>query len=156
MNVVVEQLPNCLATLKVEVEPETVSATRQRVVNEFGQYAKIPGFRPGKAPRSTIEKRYKKEIREELERKLVQETTREAIKDKSLRVLQIASVDDVNIPELDGPVSFTATLVTQPEFELPNYKGVVVQARPTEVTDKEVEDSIEQLREQGADFEDIK
>jgi trigger factor len=157
MNVVVEQLPNCLATLKVEVEPEKVSATRKQVVNEFGQYAKIPGFRPGKAPRSTIEKRFKKEIREELERKLVQETTREAIKDKSLRVLQIASVDDVNIPEIEGgPVSFTATLVTQPEFELPNYKGIVVQARSTEVTDKEVEESLEQLREQGSDFEDVK
>jgi trigger factor len=132
MNVVVEQLPNCLATLKVEVEPEKVSATRKQVVNEFGQHAKIPGFRPGKAPRSTIEKRFKKEIREELERKLVQDTTREAIKEKSLRVLQIASVDDLNIPEIEGgAVSFTATLVTQPEFELPNYKGVVVQARST-------------------------
>ena len=157
MNVVVEQLPNCLATLKVEVEPEKVSATRKQVVNEFGQHAKIPGFRPGKAPRSTIEKRFKKEIREELERKLVQDTTREAIKEKSLRVLQIASVDDLTIPEIEGgAVSFTATLVTQPEFELPNYKGVVVQARSTEVTDQEVEESIEQLREQGADFEDVK
>lgn len=156
MNVVVEQLPNCLATLKVEVEPEKVSATRKQVINEFGQYAKIPGFRPGKAPRSTIEKRYKKEIREELERKLVQESAREAIKAKSLRVLQIASVDDVEIPEIEGsPCSFTATLVTQPEFELPVYKGIVVQARPTEVTDKEIEESLEQLREQGADFQDI-
>lgn len=157
MNVVVEQLPNCLATLKVEVEPEKVSATRKQVVNEFGQYAKIPGFRPGKAPRSTIEKRFKKEIREELERKLVQESAREAIKANSLRVLQIASVDDVNIPEIeDGPVSFTATIVTQPEFELPVYKGIVLQARSTEVSDKEIEESLEQLREQGADFEDVK
>jgi trigger factor len=156
MNVVVEQLPNCLATLKVEVEPEKVSATRKQVINEFGQHARIPGFRPGKAPRSTIEKRFKKEIREELERKLVQESAREAIKTKSLRVLQIASVDDVEIPEIEGsPVSFTATLVTQPEFELPVYKGIIVQARPTEVTDKEIEESLEQLREQGADFQDI-
>jgi trigger factor len=156
MNVVVEQLPNCLATLKVEVEPEKVSATRKQVVNEFGQYAKIPGFRPGKAPRSTIEKRFKKEIQEELERKLVQESAREAIKAKSLRVLQIASVDDVVIPEIEGPGSFTATLVTQPDFDLPVYKGIVVQARSTEVGDKEIEESLEQLREQGADFEDVK
>src|SRR4051812_32989149 len=156
MNVVVEQLPNCLATLKVEVEPEKVSTARNELIDEFGKAAKIPGFRPGKAPRAAIEKRFKKQIREELEKKLVQDSAREAIKSKGLRVLQVASVDDVEIPEMEGSgASFTATIVTQPEFELPNYKGIVVQMRPTDVTEEEIEKSLEQLRDQAADFVDI-
>jgi trigger factor len=156
MNVVVEQLPNCLATLKVEVEPEKVSTTRQELIDEFGKAAKIPGFRPGKAPRAAIEKRFKKQIREELEKKLVQDSAREAIKRKGLRVLQVASVDEVEIPELEGSAaSFTATLVTHPEFELPNYKGLVVRMRPTDVTEQEIDNSLEQLRDQAADFVDI-
>jgi trigger factor len=156
MNVVVEQLPNCLATLKVEVEPEKVSSARNELVSEFGKAARIPGFRPGKAPRAAIEKRFKKQIREELEKKLVQDSAREAIRTKGLRVLQVASVDDVEIPEMEGSgASFTATLVTQPEFELPNYKGLVVQMRGTDVTEEEIDKSLEQLRDQGADFVDI-
>jgi trigger factor len=155
MNVVVEPLPNCLATLKVEVEAEKVESTREAVVQEFLQQAKLPGFRPGKVPRATIEKRFGKQIREELERKLVNDSAQEAIRRKGLRVLQIASFDDVNLPELSGPLTFTATLVTQPEFELPNYKSIVVSLRSTEVTEEEVDQSIEQLREQAADFVDM-
>jgi trigger factor len=155
MNVVVEPLPNCLATLKVEVEPEKVESVREAVVQEFVQQAKLPGFRPGKVPRSTIEKRFASQIREELQRKLVNDGAREAIRQKGLRVLQIASFDEVNLPEIAGPLTFTATLVTQPEFELPNYKGIVFSLKSTDVTDEEVEQSIEQLREQAADFIDL-
>ena len=85
----------------------------------------------------------------------MQETAREAIKAQNLRVLQIASVDELNIPETEGPVSFTATVVTQPEIEVPNYKGLTVQPRATEVTDAEIEESIENLRDQAADFADV-
>lgn len=156
MNVEVETLPNCLATLKIEVEPEKVSTTREAVVREFVQQARIPGFRPGKVPRSTIEQRFKDQIREELQRKLVQDGAREAITEKGLKVLQLASVDDVDLPEIDGsPAKFTATVVTQPEFELPEYKGLIVHMLPTDVTDAEIEKSLERLREQHADFEDI-
>ncbi len=155
MNVSVETLPNCLATLKIEVEPDKVSATRDAVVKEFVQQVKIPGFRPGKVPRSTIEKRFKAQIREELERILVRDTVRQAIQDKGLKVLQLASVDDVELPEVEGAGSFTATVVTQPEFELPNYKGLVVQMRTADVSEEEIDRSLEQLREQAADFVDI-
>lgn len=156
MNVEVETLPNCLATLKIEVEPDKVSTTREAVVREFVQYVKLPGFRPGKVPRSTVEKRFKQQIREELQRILVRDSAREAIASKGLKVLQLASVDDVELPEIDGtPAKFTATVVTQPDFELPEYKGLTVHILPSEVTDAEIDQSLERLREQAADFEDV-
>lgn len=154
MNVTVEQLPNCLATLKIEVEPTKVSAARDSIVSEYTKLAKLPGFRQGKAPRQAIERRYKKEIKEELERKLLGESTRNAIAEKKLRVLQVANVEDIEFAD-DKGLSFTATVVTHPDFQLPEYKGLGVTVPPTEVTDAEVEQSLEELRDQNADFIDV-
>ena len=66
MNVQVENLPNCVTTLHVEVPPEKVSAAWDDIAKDYARYAKIPGYRPGKAPRNVIEKKFQKEIREEL------------------------------------------------------------------------------------------
>ena len=153
MNVVVENLPNCLATLKVEVEPQRVSDTWSAVTSDFGKFAKIPGYRAGKVPRGVIEKRFKKEIREEVQKKLLNDSTREAIQQHQLRVLGVQSVEDLEIG--DDKMTFTATVVTQPQFELPNYKGLAVAVKSAEVTEKEIDESIENLREQAADFIDV-
>ena len=155
MNVVVEPLPNCLATLRVEVEPEKVSEVRETVAKEFGQFARIPGYRVGKAPRAVIERKYKKQIREELEKKLLGDSTRQAISEKGLRVLQLANIEDVKIGE-DNSMSFTATVITQPEFNLPDYKGLTIAAPSSAVTEADIDEAIEQLRDQAADFEDLK
>ena len=154
MNVVVEPLPHCLATLRVEVEPERVNKALDQLLQEFGQNVRVPGYRQGKAPRSVVEKKFKKQIREELEGKLLRESTREAIAEKKLRVLQVTNVEDVLLGE-DKRMSFTATVVTQPEFELPNYTGLVLESKSTELTEAEIDESIENLREQAADFADV-
>ena len=153
MNVVVENLPHCLATLKVEIESERVSEAWKAVTDDFGKYAKIPGYRPGKVPRGIIEKKFKKEIRAEVEKKLLGDSTREAIQKHQLRVLGVQNVEDILIGD-DKKMSFTATVVTQPQFELPNYKGLPVALKSAEVTDAEIAESIENLREQAADFID--
>ncbi|HEX3445937.1 MAG TPA: trigger factor family protein, partial [Chthoniobacterales bacterium] len=95
MNVEVEQLPNCLASMRVELPPERVKQEWNEIVKSFRQAVRIPGFRPGKAPPNVVEAKYRKDIQEELTRKLVQDTTREAIKEKGLKVLSVSNVDDV-------------------------------------------------------------
>ncbi len=154
MNVVVESLPHCLATLRVEVEPERVNKAMDQLIKDFGQQAKIPGYRPGKAPRAVIERKFKKQIREELEGKVLREAAREAIAEKKLRVLQISNVEDVQLGE-DQKMSFTATVVTHPEFELPEYKSLPVELKSAEVTDADIDESLENLRDQAADFSDV-
>ena len=154
MNVEVENLPNCITTLRVEVPAEKVSKTWDTVAQDYTHYAKIPGYRPGKAPRTVIENKFKKQIREEVEKKLLSESCREAINEKKLRVISLADVQDVEFGD-DKTMRFTATLVTAPEFELPDYKGIPVQVKPIEVTEKEIDDSLENLREQQGEFVDI-
>jgi trigger factor len=154
MNVEVEQLPNCLASIRVELPPERVKQEWSEIVKGFRQAARVPGFRPGKAPQNVVEAKYRKEIQEELTRKLVQETTREAIKEKGLKVLSISNVDDVEFTP-ERSMRFTATLITTPEFELPEYEGIQVKAPPLEVTPEEVDSALDRLRERHATFSEL-
>jgi trigger factor len=154
MNVEVEQLPNCLASIRVELPPERVKQEWSEIAKGFRQAARIPGFRPGKAPQNVVEAKYRKEIQEELTRKLVQETTREAIKEKGLRVLSISNVDDVEFTP-ERSMRFTATLITTPEFELPEYKGIQVKSPPADVTPEEVDSALDRLRERHATFSEL-
>ena len=95
MNVEVENLPNCLASLRVELPPERVTKEWNDVVKGFQQVARIRGFRPGKAPQNVVESKFRKEIQEELTKKLVNQSTKEAIQEKGLRVLSVSNVEDV-------------------------------------------------------------
>jgi len=154
MNVEVESLPNCMTTLRVEVPPERVSKTWDEIAGDYGRYARIPGYRKGKAPRGMVEKKFQKEIREEVKKKLLSESCREAITSKNLKVLSVADIEDFEIGE-DKSLRFTATLVTAPEFALPDYKNIPVKLKPLEVSDEEVNDFIEVLRDRSADFADL-
>jgi len=153
MNAVVETLPNCLATLRVELGADRVTQTRESLVKEFLKEARIPGFRPGKAPRAVVEKRFEKQISEDLESKILNTSLQEAIREKGLRVIHVQNVDDVRLE--NDVFSFSATVVTVPEFELPDYKGIAVSVPSQAVADKELEDALNGLRERQADFVDL-
>src|ERR1700751_5332314 len=123
MNVEVENLPNCLASLRVELPPERVTKEWNDVVKGFQEVARIRGFRPGKAPQNVVESKFRKEIQEELTRKLVNESTKEAIREKGLRVLSVSNVEDVEFTP-ERSMRFTATVITSPQFALPEYKAI--------------------------------
>jgi trigger factor len=154
MNVEVENLPNCIASLRIELPTDRVTQEWNEVVKGFRLAAKIPGFRPGKAPTNVIEAKFKKEIREELTKKLVSESTREAIKEKGLTVLSISGIDDVEITP-EKSMHFTATLITAPEFDLPEYKGIPIKVPDAGVTDEELEAALSGLRERHATFDEV-
>jgi trigger factor len=154
MNVEVETLPNCIASLHIELPPEVVAKEWNEVAKSFRQAARIPGFRPGKAPQNVVEAKYRKEIQEELTKKLVTETTREAIRERGLKVLSVSDVDAVEFTP-ERSMKFTATLITSPEFELPEYKGVPVKVPSPEVAPEDVESGLQRLRERQATFSDV-
>ncbi len=122
------------------------------VVN-YARHAKIPGYRPGKAPKPVIERKFRKEIQDEVTKKLVSKSYHEAIAEKQLRVVSLTNVEDVEFGD-DRSMRFRATVVTAPEFELPEYKNIPVELPSTEVTEAEVDAALEKLRDQSADFID--
>lgn len=155
MNVTVESLPNCLATLRVEVGSDRITKTREELVAQFCKEVKVSGFRPGRVPRPIVEKRFQKEIADELETRAVNSTLEDAIREKGLRVIQVNNVEDVKISVGEG-LSFSATVVTVPEFDLPEYKGIAISVPSVDVAESEVDQALESMRERMADFVDLK
>ncbi|CAN5420387.1 trigger factor [soil metagenome] len=154
MKVEVENQPHCVTTLKIELPPEQVAKEWDAIANSFTAQARIPGYRPGKAPRRVIEAKFRKDIQDELTKKLVSKSYREAVEEKQLRVVSLTNLDDVEFGE-DRSMRFRATVVTAPEFELPDYKGIPLQLPETKVTEAEIDAAVERLREQSADFIDV-
>src|ERR1700726_3633212 len=154
MKVEVEKKPESISTLRIELPPDEVSKEWDGIANSFARFAKIPGYRPGKAPRAVIEKRFRKEIQDEVTKKLVSKSYRDAIEQKKLRVASLTNLEDVQFGD-DKSMRFRATIVTEPEFELPDYKAIPVELPDTKVTEAEVDNALERLRDQSADFVDV-
>jgi trigger factor len=155
MKIEVEKEPPGMATLRIELPPEDVRKEWDAIASNYSRYARIPGYRAGKAPRQVIEKKFRKEIQDELTKALVSKSYHEAIAEKQLRVVSLTDVGDVEFGE-DRSMRFRATVVTAPEFELPDYKNIPVQLPAIAVNEAELDTAIERLRDQAADFVDVK
>ena len=154
MNTTVEKLPECQANMRVDVPVDVVSTEREQIVQAYARQAKVPGFRPGKVPKSVIEKRYEEDIKQELANRLLQKGCSEGFKKEELNVLQVIDVKEAELQD-DGTFTFTVEVSLAPEIELPDYSSIQVQLPNTKVTDDQVEASIERVRENVAPFEDV-
>ncbi len=154
MKVEVEKQPGSVSKLHIELPPEEVAKEWDAIANSFARFAKIPGYRPGKAPRSVIDKRFRREIQDELTKKLVSKSYHEAVEQEQLRVASLTNIEDIQFGE-DKSMRFRATVVTAPELELPDYKNIPVQVPETKVSTAEVDEALERLRDQSADFVDV-
>src|SRR4029078_12552200 len=99
MKVVVETQPHCVATLRIELPPEPGSKEWDTIASSFASQARIPGYRPGKAPRRVIEAKFRKDIQDELTNKLAPKSYHEAIAEKQLRVVSLTSLEEVEFGE---------------------------------------------------------
>jgi trigger factor len=154
MKVEVEKQPGSVSKLQIELPADEVAKEWDAIANSFARFAKIPGYRPGKAPRAVIDKRFRREIQDELTKKLVSKSYHEAVEQEQLRVASLTNIEDIEFGE-DKSMRFRATVVTAPEFELPDYKNIPVQLADTKISEAEVEAAIERLRDQSADFVDV-
>ena len=154
MKVEVETQPHSVATLSIELPPEEVRKEWDSIANNYARYAKIPGYRPGKAPKAVIERKFRKDIQDEVTKKLVSKSYHEAVAEKQLRVVSLTNLEDVEFGD-DRSMRFRATVVTAPEFELPEYKGIAVELPSADVTEGDIDKALEGLREQSADFTDV-
>lgn len=153
MNVSIDKQPNCIVQLTADLPAEKVTSHRDRLINEFSKQARIPGFRPGKAPRNVIEKRYNAEISQELENKLISEGLDEALKEQKIDFLD---VKDRKIEHAaDGSATLKATLITSPEFELPEYKGLEITVPEVNITEDLVDEDVFNFRRRFAEFPEI-
>jgi len=154
MNITVEKKPECLATVSVEVPADKVASERESIVSNYSKQAKISGFRPGKAPVKVIEKRFEKQIKEELYSRLINQGCEDAIKQEDLKVISVNVTDEPNLSD-GGALSFAADIILAPEFEVPEYLGLEIEATSEDVTDEEVGVSLIELQNRFAEFNDV-
>lgn len=154
MNIVVEKQPKCIASLRVEIPADKVKGQRDQIAQKFASKARVPGFRPGKAPRAVIEKRFEKEITEELNETLVSEAYDEALKQEDLKVLEFGAPQNL-AHQADGSISFIANITLAPEVKLPDYKSVDVTVPMPEVPEEDILEQLTGLQERFAEFNDI-
>jgi len=126
----------------------------QQLTQEFQRDAKIPGFRPGKAPEDVIRMRYAKELKSELARRVITKAYQEVMTHSGLQVFNVVDSTQAEIvPEKDANLSFTVDVLE--EFELPNYEGLKVKTKSTEPTADEVDTVIKQILNQRAEFKTV-
>jgi len=151
VNVQLNNVSDTRKSLVVTLEPGEVDAVHQSVVAEFAQQARIPGFRPGKAPAAMVAKRFAKDINEEFKQKVISKAYRDALEQQKLDVLNIVDVQPGDVAA-GSPAAVTVTLDVRPEFALPDYVGLPTEVAPTDPTDAEVDTVIEGMRAERAEF----
>ena len=152
MNVNIENLAPCKKLVRFEIDAKAVDETFDSVTKEFIKHASLPGFRPGKAPKDMILKKYEKDISEEAKKKLIGDAYREGIKDQKLDVVGYPDIEEIQFNRGQNLV-FAATVETAPDFEVPEYRGLPAKREPAIVSEEDVERAIEALRNQKAVFE---
>lgn len=154
MNVTVQNLAPCKKLLRVDVDAQTVDATIDETTKDYMKHARLPGFRPGKAPRHLIVKSFAAQIDDDVRRKLISENFRKAVTEQKLSIVGAPDIEEIQFGR--GQVlQFAATVETAPEFELPEYKGLPVKKPLATVTEEDIERAMNVLREQRAVYNDV-
>jgi trigger factor len=154
MKVAVEELESCKRKLAVEAPVDVVTQEWERAYGRVQKRASLPGFRRGHVPRSLVKLHFADDVRREVAEHLIPDVYR--------RALTEAHIDPVNEPDLQdlkleegAPLTFTAVVEVKPAIALGDYRGVEVQHAPEAVTDADVEQALERMREQHAQFNSV-
>jgi trigger factor len=141
----------CRRELELEIPAEEVTKATEKVAKEFARVARVPGFRPGKAPIPLIKRRFAEDIKGEVLQSLVPERVEKAVAEQKLTPVSQPQVDKLDFTE-GQPLKFRAVFEVLPEFELGNYKNLEIEMPPMEIGDEDVNKAIEEMRERAATF----
>ena len=141
----------CRRELDLEIPAEEVQKAMERVAREFARVARVPGFRPGKAPVTLIRRRFAEDIKSEVLQSLLPERIEQAVTEQKMVPVTRPHVEQVDFAE-GGPLKFKATFEVLPDFTLSDYQNLEVEVDALEITDAEVEKSLTEMRERAATF----
>ncbi len=141
----------CRRELDLEIAAEDVQKATERVARDLARVARVPGFRPGKAPVTLIRRRFAEDIKSEVLQSLLPERIEQAVSEKKMVPVTRPQVDKVDFTE-GGPLKFRATFEILPEFELGEYKNLEIEVEKLEITAADVDKTLNEMRERAATF----
>jgi trigger factor len=142
---------SCRRELELEIPAEQVTKASEKVAKEFMKVARVPGFRPGKAPISLIKRRFADEIKGEVLQTLVPETVEKAVAEQKLTPISQPQVDKLEFHE-GQPVKFRASFDVLPEFALANYKNLQIEMPEMTIGDEDVTKALGEMQQRAANF----
>jgi len=138
----------CKKQLKVEVPAPAVEAETQRVVREYGQRVRIPGFRKGKVPADLVRRRFQKDIEKEVVERLLPRYWHQAQEESAIDPLLPPEVEEVEHLAPGAPLTFVATVETRPQIELRNIGEFELPDPSVDPGTMEIDDTLDDLRKQ--------
>jgi trigger factor len=135
--------------LEVTVGLETVQAAEEQATRRYATQARLPGFRPGKAPAALVKKRFKDVIRQQTLESILQDAYQEVISREQLKVAATPHLHDVQFDE-GKPLTFELHVEVRPDVTLARTQGFKLSRAQTPITDESVTEQIDQLRDQRA------
>ena len=140
--------------VRVEIPSDIVNAEIDRVATDYSRKARVPGFRPGKAPARVIKQRYKEQILHDVAHDLIPRAVDDALREKGMEAVDTPDVRDVNIEE-GQPLTFTASFDTVPAFDPGDLSTIALQRPAVAIDEEAVSGALQRLRDRGARHEPV-
>ncbi len=153
LKVSVKDGKECQKVLNVEVAPEHIREEYEKFYKEVAPKAKIPGFRPGKAPREVLAMHFKDEAKQEVLQHLLSQSYSQVLKEKALEPLGYPEIKDVQFDE--NKLIYSAIVETRPKIKLAKIVGLRAKREKVEVTAAEVEESLKQVQQSLAQYKAV-
>jgi trigger factor len=148
LTVAVQDVGPCLKKLKITIPPEDIETHFNEQYTELVQNAEVPGFRPGHAPRRLIERKYRKEVADQVKRKLLMQSLEQVGDEQKIQAISEPKLDitAIELPE-SGPMVYEFEVEVSPEFDLPNYKGLKITRPVKEFAEADVNKQLKKFME---------
>lgn len=152
MNIKIKESTPTRRTITVTVPAADVAASETAVLKQFAKEARLPGFRPGKAPEAMVRSRYAADITKETRQRILSEGYDKVRADERVKVYSLVSANQDDAAEgKDAVLHFEVDVL--PEFATPKWRTIKVEAKTDPVTDADVQTQVDQIRAQRATFE---
>ncbi|MBI4982528.1 MAG: hypothetical protein HZC15_05275 [Candidatus Omnitrophica bacterium] len=145
MKIEVKKIDSIKREMTIEISGETVKNKFEEVFKAVAKEAKVPGFRPGNAPRDMLEKHYSGAVHEQVLKELVPDVYNKALEQEKLDVVELPEIFDVKLDR--NSLSFKARIEVNPEIALKKYKGIKVNYNKISVGPEEIKRSLDSLKE---------
>lgn len=154
MRVEVTDVEPCKRRVAVEAPLERVTKEWEQAYGRVQKQARLPGFRKGHVPRSLVKMHFADEVRREVAEHLIPEVYRQALAEAQLDPVNEPDIQDLRLEE-GAPLSFVAVVEIKPAIALTEYTGLDVEHAPTAITSERVDETLEHMREQQAEFRSV-
>ena len=143
LDVAVDKVSTCERKVRVSIPREDIERYRAESLAEMMPSAQLPGFRPGRAPRTLVGSRFKSEIKDQIRSKLLADAMTQVSETEKLSPISEPDLDVavITLPE-DGPMTFEFSIEVRPEFEMPVWKGLAIKRPNRQISEADVDEAL--------------